>query len=792
MRSNAAASDAKSSRRPAQSAGVDAAAEASAAQIASTTEGPVSQRVDNSGNRPAVSDASAAGKSAACTTDAANTTEERSLHRSTGDMPTGTSPASSSATPARVLLVCLVVGAALFFAAYVYLTDRSLQETAEAAQSTVAFARQSIQRNEENISNSRTKSITAVWEKLEELDNRFDVTDEDSRAAIEAYLDKMNLDTVLLLDESRQVVRSVGDEGVGDAVAGALAGVGGLDDVFAYPAKSYLSRLTLGEDAYDVAACSTTALDDAILVGAKRVERGDVDNGQSMFNAMFDSYVFGMDGHVAVADEDSVLASNSADLLACEREAFDARLTLTGDRSLHGLSRGEFDGAACYGLTTTSNGYDVLVWFPKSSVMAQRNVLLACGFVLYLLVVLAVLVVRVNVQNAKLRREHEYLESLERANAAKTDFLRRMSHDVRTPINGIRGMLAIGDHYAQDMDKQAECRAKMWEASSFLLELVNSALDMNKLESGQMHFETKPFDLRRAVESVVDVLQVQAQNAGVELTSQVDVEHSHVLGSSLHLRQVLQNLGSNAVKYNRTGGHVHISCQELGLAEGRVNVRFVCEDTGIGMSEEFQQRAFEAFAQEDTAARSSYRGTGLGLAISKEIVEQLGGTIQLESAKGQGTTFTIELAFDLDPAAQAQGAPAETVRDASLEGLRVLLAEDNELNAEIAVFMLEQQGASVDVAQNGQEALEMFRASLNGHYDVVLMDMMMPVMDGASAAKAIRLLARSDAKTVPIIAVTANAFSDDREHCAASGMNAHVAKPLNADELIAAIHESRR
>ncbi len=705
---------------------------------------------------------------------------------------TASAPTKKGMTSTAAFGICLAVGVALFLIVYIVLTDKAVDDASEVAQNTIAFARQSVQRNEENISSSKTKSVTSVWEKLTELDDRFDIASDADHETIEQYLESMNLDAAFLLDADRNIVRIAGEEPVAAAIADTVRESDVLDDLATYPAKSYLSRATVGGEYFDYAACSTASLAGGIIVGVNHAEKSDVNNGQSLFHAMFDNYVFSMEGAVVVADEEAVLATNVSQVANMSREEFDEKLGLATDHAAGGLVLGSFDGLACYGLSTTTNGYDLFVIFPESQVMSQRNTLLVSCIIVYLMVVLAVLVVRANVQNSRLRREREYTESLERANVAKTDFLRRMSHDVRTPINGIRGMLAIGDHYADDMQKQAECRSKMWEASSFLLELVNSALDMNKLESGEMRFENKPFDLAKATQSVIDVLQIQADNAGVELTQSIDLEHADVLGSSLHVRQVLQNLGSNAIKYNHEGGFVRIEAQELGVADGRVSVRFTCRDNGIGMSEKFQAQAFKAFSQEDSGSRALYRGTGLGLAISKQIVDQMGGTIELESEKGKGSTFTVELSFEIDPNAGTTARDGADAKGASLAGLKVLLAEDNELNSEIALFMLEQEGVCTDVARNGQEALERFKKSPDGTYDVVLMDVMMPVMDGYEAARAIRLLDRPDAKTVPIIAVTANAFADDKEQSAKAGMNGHVSKPLDAQALMAAIRQARR
>ena len=390
------------------------------------------------------------------------------------------------------------------------------------------------------------------------------------------------------------------------------------------------------------------------------------------------------------------------------------------------------------------------------------------------------------------RRELDYQEQLrqaaqqaERANLAKTDFLRRMSHDVRTPINGIRGMVAISRHYAGDEAKQEECREKILSASGFLLDLVNDVLDMNKLESGSIQLEERPFSLSEVIDSVLSIVQVRAGERGV-------VVHDRLIGSPLHLRQVLLNVSSNAVKYNRAGGSIVFSCRELPpadpAAQGPMTFTFTCADTGVGMSPEFQKRAFEPFAQEDTTVRSTYSGTGLGLPIAKELVEHMGGTISFVSRQGEGTTFTIVLSLLPDPDGAVQAVPAEAEELPSIAGTRVLMAEDNDMNREITRFVLENQGALVAAVTDGQQAVDAFARSAPGSFDVVLMDVMMPVMDGLEATRRIRSMDRPDAKTVPIFALTANAFADDQVLSRQAGMNEHIPKPLDGPKLIKLIH----
>ena len=386
------------------------------------------------------------------------------------------------------------------------------------------------------------------------------------------------------------------------------------------------------------------------------------------------------------------------------------------------------------------------------------------------------------------RQLRETAEEAERANAAKTDFLRRMSHDIRTPINGIRGMVEIGNHFPNNLERQAECRRKIWEASDFLLDLVNNVLDMNKLESGELHLEEVPFSLKQVSGEVASIIRPQAAEHGLTLlTGKLQVSHFDLIGSPLYLRQILLNLAGNAVKYNRPGGTVQVSCLETDFDETHASLCFVVSDTGLGMTKEFQEHLFEPFSQEHTAVHTTYTGTGLGLSITKKLIEAMGGSITFVSEIGVGTSFTVTLPFRINHEAsekvQEQSLPAGALR-----GLHVLLAEDNELNREIAEFLLRNEGISVTSAENGSEALRLFRNAAPGTFDVILMDVMMPVMDGLEATRRLRALERPDAKTVPVFAMTANAFADDIRRCKDAGMNEHLSKPLDSEKLFRTIY----
>lgn len=346
----------------------------------------------------------------------------------------------------------------------------------------------------------------------------------------------------------------------------------------------------------------------------------------------------------------------------------------------------------------------------------------------------------------------------------------------------------MAEHFPDDLARQKECRDKVMQASGFLLDLVNDVLDMNRLESGTIVLEHKPFDLTELLEETCGIIQMQGQAHRLRFQAQPwGIQHPHLLGSPLHLRQVLQNIGGNAVKYNRDGGSITVRCEETGCADGKASFRFVCDDTGRGMSREFQKHAFEPFTQEEYGARTSYTGTGLGLSIAKQLVEKMGGDVRIQSQRDVGTRVEIDLSFDVDQSYEAAARQTEQEERIDLTGVRVLLVEDNDLNMECARFTLEQVGMEVTSAWNGQEAVDAFAQSDPGQFDLILMDVMMPVLDGLGATRAIRAMDLPDASAVPIFAMTANAFPEDMALSRHAGMNEHLSKPLRENELLKTI-----
>ena len=385
--------------------------------------------------------------------------------------------------------------------------------------------------------------------------------------------------------------------------------------------------------------------------------------------------------------------------------------------------------------------------------------------------------------NVQLQRA---VEDANRAMAAKSEFLSRMSHDIRTPINAILGMLDIAEKYHEDYARLDDCAHKIRSAANHLLSLVNDVLDMNRLENGQAKLVEAPADLNELIHDCVIMTQTQAERDGLTMTADhITVEHNRVRCYALQLRQILINLLSNAVKYNRPGGNITLRADELYCSGNTVTVQYTVRDTGIGMSEEFQQHIFEPFTQENPGARTKYTGSGLGLSIVRELVERMGGTIQLESQLGEGSLFIVTLSFALDTA-PAEDTPAEAPA-ADLQGMRVLVAEDNALNMEITQFMLDELHVAYECAENGAEALCLYKNAPAGHFDAILMDMMMPVMDGTAAAAAIRALPREDAADIPIIALTANVCADVSADAAYADMDDCLFKPVQPSHLQATL-----
>ncbi len=386
----------------------------------------------------------------------------------------------------------------------------------------------------------------------------------------------------------------------------------------------------------------------------------------------------------------------------------------------------------------------------------------------------------------------ELLEKVRRANSSKSEFLSHMSHDLRTPINGILGMLVMMERNQEDREWQRECREKIRVSTEHLLSLVNDVLQVSRLESGRPSAVEEPFDMHDILENCITILSPQAAENGIQLVLEKrGLQHGRLVGNPLHLKQILMNVIDNALKYNRPHGSVTVHAEERACRGGIADYRFVIEDTGIGIGEEFKKHIFEPFAQEHQDARTYYQGVGLGMSIVKKMVDQMKGSIEVDSQVGKGSVVRITLPLQIDGEQHAQPVKEEQNQLDSIDGMRVLLVEDNEINCEIVEFMLREAGAEVVTANDGKEAVDLFAEADPGTFDCILMDLMMPVMSGYEAAHVIRGMNRSDAKSVPIIALSANAFEEDVALAKDAGMNEHLAKPVDIRKMFALMNRFR-
>ena len=572
-------------------------------------------------------------------------------------------------------------------------------------------------------------------------------------------------------------------------------------DFAGYEERSYSERFAREDGSYiDIAACARK--DAPGIVAIYYYTSPEFTGNYTLtIQGLLNGYSVQKDGTIIVADNGIVVASNDESLLGqntADNEVVQAMKKHTDSQHIYHLKN---EGTGCYGIMLKQRDYYIYAYLPDTEVFHNLPLSVAGVIFLYFLMfsIFWFWPYRTNQAHQKQEQEKDekYKSELliaakkaEAANEAKTEFLQRMSHDIRTPINGICGLVNMADHYADDTEKQTEYRTKVKEASNLLLELVNEILDMSKLESGEVVLEEIPFNLSSISREVFIVIEQMAAEQNIRIMwEKKEITHRDLIGSPGYVKRVMMNILSNAVKYNRENGQIYISCMEIPSEQPEMTtMEFVCRDTGIGMTEEFQKCVFEPFAQEHTGSRAKFTGTGLGLSISRKLVEKMGGTITFESEKGVGTTFVIRVPFKIDLDADKREEQKD-VSEKSIKGLHILLAEDNELNMEIAEFVLQNEGANVTKAWDGQEAVELFRNSEPGEFDVILMDIMMPVMNGYETTKMIRSLDREDAKAIPIIAMTANAFTEDRIRAKEAGMDEHVAKPVDVELLIKVIHK---
>ena len=652
---------------------------------------------------------------------------------------------------------------------------------------------------------SESKSLLRAIESARQMSTNIDMETENGGRLSQEFL-KENLQTlwvdgILVLDaEGKTVCKYSMDEALTNEITDYLQ-KDIIMDFTGYEERSYSERIDREDGSrIDIAACARKDAPGMVAI-YYYTSPEFVRNYTLTIQNLLNGYSTQKDGTIIVADKGTIVASNDESLLGQDtagNQVVQAMKEHTDSQHIFHLKN---EGTGGYGIMLKQRDYYIYTYLPDTEVFRNLPLSVTAVVFLYLLIfgIFCFWGYRADLAHRKQEQEKDekYKAELlraakkaEAANEAKTEFLQRMSHDIRTPINGICGMINVADHYADNMEKQTECRAKIKKTSHLLLELINEVLDMSKLESDEVVLEEIPFNLNSISEEILGVIEHMAAEQNIRIIwEEKEVTHWNLIGSPVHVKRILMNILSNAVKYNKENGYVYISCREIPSKQtAMTTLEFVCRDTGIGMAEAFQKRIFEPFAQEHAGSRTKFAGTGLGMPITKKLVEKMGGTISFESKEGTGTTFVIRIPFQID-ADMKDRTETEEKTETSIQGLHVLLTEDNELNMEIAEFVLQNEGAVVTKAWNGQKAVDIFRKNRPGEFDVILMDIMMPVMNGYEAAKMIRSLDREDAKVIPIIAMTANAFTEDKMRAKEAGMDEHIAKPVDGKLLVKVINE---
>ena len=652
---------------------------------------------------------------------------------------------------------------------------------------------------------AETKSLIRIIESSKQIVHQ--IEEEDGcvdPAALEYYAKNSYVTGVVLLDADGTILSQYHENGqMPEPVSEALKSAALLDTAN-HPEKRYAVRFRCA-DRSEIDLAATAYIGKAgIIVAYYHTSLEYIESFDLSIASLLSGYNMENNGTIAVSNGEKIVASNDGTLVGqstndvpilrkIKQTGAENRMT-NAYQSGNPLSR-------YFGLMERGRDYYVYTFLPERNAFQSTPRALLYTLIAYVVVLLVLNRIRWRTEQ---RAQAEFAERLQhknqqlsvavqeadRANAAKTSFLSRMSHDIRTPLNGIIGLLEIDAAHPDDRELIDSNREKMRVSANHLLSLLNDVLQMSKLESGEIALGHEPIDLNRLAAEVMTIVSQRAAESGITMENDrrsEQVSAPWVYGSPLHLRQIFLNIYTNCIKYNKPGGSITTLFQCVEKDEKTVTYRWTISDTGIGMSEEFLGHIFDPFTQEKTDARSIYQGTGLGMAIVKGLVEQMHGSIEVGSTLGVGSTFTITIPFEIAESVEVKPARRNDVGQADIRGLRLMLAEDNDLNAEIAKMLLEDAGVIVTGVGDGRQAVSLFREKPAGTFDVILMDIMMPVMDGLTATKTIRALDRPDARTIPIIAMTANAFEEDAQKCLAAGMNAHLAKPLDIGKLIATI-----
>ena len=644
------------------------------------------------------------------------------------------------------------------------------------------------------------QSVEVLSQQIQQEEKTSDITEE----LLENYCTISYLTGVLILDENGQVQEKYCSDEVQAEEILSQTDQDALLDVVDFHEKTYSVRMECEDGSYiDIAANGRQDKPGIVLVYYHTPERYTSIFNHSI-NSLLTGYSLEHNGTIVMSENNQIVASNDKGLIGAKTEDIQELKCINESAVEKQLVRTDYQTIPGYGLMEKGRDYYVYAYMSADKIFAKtpRNMLYTVF--IYLVIVGFMHALRWRMlqghQKEQMRLQKEYTKNLEsknlelreavfqaqKANAAKSSFLSRMSHDIRTPLNGIIGLIKINETHMDDRELVKTNQDKMLVSADHLLSLINDVLQMSKLEDENIEISHEPIDLGEISREVGTIISGRTAEAGIafEIGKQ-ELPVSYVYGSPLHIRQIFLNIYGNCIKYNKPHGKVTTTLKCLGEKNGIVTYRWTISDTGIGMSEEFLKHIFEPFVQEHSDARTVYSGTGLGMSIVKKIIDRMNGTIVVTSKEGEGSTFVITLPFEI--AEKPEEIPAEMDGEVNIAGLHLLLAEDNELNAEIARTLLEDEGAITTIVNDGQQAVDIFSRNKPGTFDAILMDIMMPEMDGLSATKAIRALDREDAGTIPIIAMTANAFDEDEKKCMEAGMNAHLVKPLDIQKMKEAV-----
>lgn len=693
-------------------------------------------------------------------------------------------------------IIVITAGLILFLITIVYSVKTDIKAVARQMDETLKYVKEQCYIYNRYNEASQTKGLMRAIENAQQVNRNLTyIKDEVTEDKLKTYAEEQRLTGIIILDANGKVKCEYSTDDLNSWALQDEIQKKTVLDVAAHPRKTYAASIVLEDGSQVDLAAYGRSDEKGIIITFYHTSAEYARNYNLTVQSLLSGYDTYSSGMIVVTNGKNVVASNDEDLIGQSSGDINI-IQQVKQKPANKLVRVSDKKCRYIGRMTKGRDYYVYMFIDEQMAFASVFKNLLVVLLLYIFVAASVFAFRrrskAQLLKIQMMQEEAYKQKLlqeaqraDMANNAKTEFLQRMSHDIRTPINGIRGMIEVADYYKDDLKKQDECRRKIWDASGYLLELINEVLDMSKLESEEIVLENKDFDINKLLHEIREVIEKQVYERGISLSEkEYNLEYRYLNGSPVHLKRILMNIISNAVKYNKEKGEILLSYYETQVDDRHILFEFHCKDTGVGMSKEFQNYIFEPFTQETGGARSVYGGTGLGMPITKKLIEKMGGTIKFESEKNVGTTFMVQLPF-LISADMKQAESQED--DVSIEGMKILLAEDNELNMEIAEFLLTNAGAEIIKASNGKEAVEAFAKSGVGEINVILMDIMMPVMDGLEATREIRTMNRSDASAVVIIAMTANAFTEDKTKALKSGMDDYLTKPLESEKLIRAL-----